>query len=308
MGTPAFAVPTLEALAAAGHEILSVYTQPDRPKGRGQALAGSAVKEAALRLGLDIQQPERIRRPEVLERLRAQVPDVMVVVGYGQIIPQSIIDIPPLGIINVHGSLLPMLRGAGPLQWSLANGDIVTGVTTMRINAGLDTGDMLLKSATRIDIDENAQELGERLAPMGAKLLLETLDGLAAGTITPEPQVDADATYAPILSKEDSRIDWNWTAQKIHNRTRGFYPWPGTATSFRGAPLRLWKTRLHPERSSLPPGHFISAKGPVLVACGEGTLLELLEVQQEGRKRVSGADFRNGLRITENEILGEIVP
>jgi methionyl-tRNA formyltransferase len=305
MGTPAFAVPTLEAMAAAGHEILAVYTQPDRPKGRGQALATSPVKEAALRLGLPLEQPERIRRPEVLETLRGQAPDVMVVVGYGQIIPQSIIDIPPLGIINVHGSLLPMLRGAGPLQWSLANGDIVTGVTTMRINAGLDTGDMLLKAATRIDIDENAQELGERLAPMGAKLLIETLEGLATGSIVAEPQNDADATYAPILSKEDGRIDWTWPAQKIHNRTRGFYPWPGTATTFRGAPLRLWKTRLHPERVSLPPGRVASAKGPVLISCGDSTVLELVEVQQEGRKRVSGVDFRNGLRLSENEILGE---
>jgi methionyl-tRNA formyltransferase len=305
MGTPAFAVPTLEAMVAAGHEILAVYTQPDRPKGRGQALATSPVKDAALRLGLDVQQPERVRHAEVLETLRRQAPDVMVVVGYGQIIPQSIIDIPPLGIINVHGSLLPMLRGAGPLQWSLANGDIVTGVTTMRINAGLDTGDMLLKAATRIDIDENAQDLGERLAPMGAKLLIETLQGLAEGTIVPEAQNDADATYAPILSKEDSRIDWSWPALKIHNRTRGFYPWPGTATTFRGAPLRLWKTRLHPERLSLAPGRVASAKGPVLVSCGDSSVLELVEVQQEGRKRVSGADFRNGLRITENEILGE---
>lgn len=201
LGTPRFAVPTLEAVLAAGHEIAAVYTQPDRPKGRGRQLVPSPVKECALAHGLRIDQPERLRRPEVVEQLRAVGADAMVVVGYGQIIPQTIIDLPRLGIINVHASLLPKYRGAGPIQWAIANGERVTGVTTMRIDAGLDTGDMLLKRETEIGPEENAIELGERLAVTGAELLVETLDGLARGVITPVPQNDAEATYAPVLKK-----------------------------------------------------------------------------------------------------------
>ncbi len=301
LGTPGFAVPSLEAMVSAGFDLLSVYTQPDRPKGRGQSVAMSAVKEAALRLNLSVEQPERIRKPEIVEALREQAPDLMVVVGYGQIIPQNIIDIPRFGIINVHGSLLPKYRGAGPIQWALANGESVTGVTTMQINAGLDTGSMLLKSETPIDPDENAVELGGRLSILGAKLLLETLANPGqAGTV----QDDKAATHAPMLSKLDAAIDWSWPATLIHNRTRGFYPWPGTMTQFRDQTLRFWKTRVVEESSTIEPGRVLGTKGPLKIACGHGTVLEVLEVQQEGRKRVSGADFRNGLRIDENEILG----
>ncbi len=301
LGTPQFAVPSLEAILQAGHEVLRVYTQPDRPKGRGQAVAMSAVKEAALRHGLEVEQPERVRHAESVEKLRQLAPDVMVVVGYGQLIPQSIIDIPPFGIINVHGSLLPKYRGAGPIQWAIAHGETVSGVTTMRINAGLDTGDMLLKAELPIGPEENAVEFGERLALLGAELLVETLrDPGMKGT----PQDDREATHAPILSKQDGAIDWSWPASVIHNRTRGFYPWPGTSTQFRDQVLRVWKTRVVAEPSEAEPGRVLSSKGPVLVACGQGTVLELVEVQQEGRKRVSGMDFRNGLRIVENEILG----
>src|SRR5450755_4657222 len=191
LGTPAFAVPTLEALLAAGHEVICVVTQPDRPSGRGRQLSASPVKEAALRHALPVYQPERVRRPEAIERLSALAPDAMVVVGYGQIIPQSVIDIPRHGIINVHGSLLPKYRGAGPIQWAIANGETHTGVTTMRIDAGLDTGDMLLKAETQIGPDENAVELGDRLAVMGARLLVETLEGLRTGRIVSEKQDDA---------------------------------------------------------------------------------------------------------------------
>lgn len=302
LGTPAFAVPTLEAMHRAGHEVLAVYTQPDRPKGRGQATAQSAVKEAALRLGIAVLQPEKVRAAEVVAALQAAAPDVMVVVGYGQIIPQNIIDIPRFGIINVHASLLPKYRGAGPIQWAIANGETETGVTTMQINAGLDTGGMLLKASTPIGPEENAVELGERLALLGAELLVETLSGLAAGTITPQPQNDAEATYAPILRKEDGAIDWAWTAAKIHNRTRGFHPWPGTFAKFRGQTVRLWKTRVRAEKMDVAPGTIFGAKGPLVVACGGGTLLELVEVQSEGKKRISGLDFRNGLRVGENEV------
>ncbi len=288
-------------MLAAGHQVLAVYTQPDRPKGRGQSLAQSPVKEAALRHGLRIEQPERIRRPESVEQLRSLDLDIMVVVGYGQLIPQSIIDLPSFGIVNVHGSLLPKYRGAAPIQWAIANGETLTGVTTMRIDAGLDTGDMLLKAETPIGPNETAVELGERLSQLGASILVDTLANPGmAGT----RQNNAEATLAPILSKLDSVIDFTWPAQKIHNRARGFYPWPGVATTFRDQPLRLWQTRVHNEFKNSQPGQIVSAKGPLLVACSDGSILELLEVQQEGRKRLSGVDFRNGLRINENETLG----
>lgn len=302
LGTPAFAVPTLEALVSAGHEVLSVLTQPDRPSGRGHQLAVSAVKAAALRLNLPVYQPERVRRPEAVAALADLHPDVMVVVGYGQIIPQSVIDIPPHGIINVHGSLLPRYRGAGPIQWAIANGETVTGVTTMRIDAGLDTGDMLLKAETPIGPDETATELGARLAPMGAALLIETLRRIAS--IAPEKQDSAQATYAPLLKKEDGLIDWRQSAATVHNRARGFQPWPGAYTRFRGRQLHLWKTRLSnaPLLPAAQPGTLLLQ--PLRAVCGEGAL-ELIELQLEGRNRITADSFVNGQRIAAGGILGE---
>ncbi len=301
LGTPAFAVPTLEAIVAAGHEVLAVVTQPDRPRGRGQVAAASPVKQAAVALGLPVYQPERVRRPEAVEYLRGLPCDAMVVVGYGQIIPQSIIDMAPLGIINVHASLLPKYRGAGPIQWAIVNGETRTGVTTMRIDAGLDTGDMLLKAETEIDPEENAMALGTRLAAMGAQLLVATLDGLAAGTIGAEKQNGAQATHARLIKKEDGRIEWTQSALAIHNRIRGLQPWPGAQTTFRGQPLHIWRSRVG--EGSGEAGHIVSLK-PLAVGTGSGTL-ELVEVQQEGRKRLAAGDFANGQRLKENEVLGE---
>ena len=300
LGTPRFAVPTLERLAAAGYEIAAVVTQPDRPSGRGQQTSASPVKQAALRLGLPVYQPERVRRPEAVEHLRELAPEAMVVVGYGQIIPQSVIDIPRLGIINVHASLLPKYRGAGPIQWALINGETRTGVTTMRIDAGLDTGDMLLKAEAEIGPEENALELGARLSEMGADLLIRTMEGLAAGTIVPEKQNPADATLAPILKKEDGTIDWNQPEQAIHNRVRGLQPWPGASTTFRGQKLHIWRSR--PAAGTGAPGTLLQVKPP-MVACGTGAL-ELVEVQLEGRKRIAAADFANGQRLAAGESLG----
>ncbi|HEX3748408.1 MAG TPA: methionyl-tRNA formyltransferase [Bryobacteraceae bacterium] len=302
LGTPAFAVPTLESVVAAGHTVLAVVTQPDRPRGRGQIAAPPPVKQAALRLGLPVFQPERVRRPEGVEYLRAIPVDAMVVVGYGQIIPRSIIDMAPLGIINVHGSLLPRYRGAGPIQWAILNGETRTGITTMRIDAGLDTGDMLLKAETAIGSDETAGELGQRLAVLGADLLVETLAGLEAGRILPQKQDNALATYAPLLKKEDGRIDWTRDAQAIHNQVRGLQPWPGAETSFRGLALHIWRSRMAAS-SAGAPGSFASVKPPV-VRCGTGAL-ELVEVQLEGRKRMPAAAFANGQRLSENEIAGD---
>jgi len=285
--------------------VLAVITQPDRPRGRGHNAAPPPVKEVALRLGLPVYQPERVRRPEAVEHLRALGVDAMVIVGYGQIIPQVVIDLAPLGIINVHASLLPKYRGAGPIQWAVINGETRTGVTTMRIDAGLDTGDMLLKAETDIGPDENAIQLGQRLAVMGADLLVQTLDGLAAGTIVPEKQDNSHATHAPLLKKEDGIIDWSQPAQSIHNRVRGLQPWPGAYTTFRGHTLHIWASRIpEPPRSgSRHPGTFLSLKPPE-IACGAGAL-ELVEVQLEGRKRMSAADFANGQRLNENDTLGE---
>jgi len=313
LGTPRFAVPSLERLIAAGHEIKLVITQPDRPKGRKQELFASPVKEAALRHGIEVYQPERIRRPEALDRLRQIAAEAMVVVGYGQIIPQAIIDMAPLGIVNVHGSLLPELRGAAPLQWSIARGYAQTGVTTMRINAGLDTGDMLLKYETAIQPDETAPELAERLAEAGADLLIRTMEKLQSGNISPVPQNDAEATYAPILKKEDGAINWTCPAQSIHNLIRGLQPWPGAYTSFRGQSLHLWRSRMTGRQYNAEPGTILAGAifpgtnypdPGVFAVGGDGAALELLEVQLEGRKKMMADVFANGHRITHADRLG----
>jgi methionyl-tRNA formyltransferase len=301
MGTPEFAVPTLERIIESGHEVMAVFTQPDRPKGRGQQVSMSPVKESALQHGLTVEQPQRIRRPEVVDQLAAIRADCMVVVGYGQIIPQAIIDLPPLGIINVHASLLPKYRGAAPIQWAIARGETRTGVTTMKIDAGLDTGNMLLKWETGIGPEENALELGPRLAVAGADLLIETLRGLESGMIMPEPQDNAQATLAPMIKKEDGHIDWNWPARDIVNRSRGFVPWPGTYTRFRDRQLSIWRARAAGEQ--LKPGTLVKAAGRVLAGAGEGSV-ELLEVQVEGKRRVDAAAFWNGYQMKNGERLG----
>lgn len=305
LGTPEFAVPSLERIVEAGHAVPAVFTQPDRPKGRGQELAESPVKQAAQRLGLAVHQPERIRRPEWVETLAAMKLDAMAVVGYGQIIPQSIIDLVPHGIINVHGSLLPKYRGAAPIQWAIANGESRTGVTTMRIDAGLDTGDMLLEWSTEIGGEETAPELAARLAPAGADLLVETFRGLEAGTIGARPQDHAAATLAPILKKEDGAIDWSWPAARIHCRQRGFQPWPGAYTMFRGQPLQVWKCRVLPEQTAHGPGTVMARKRELAVAAGSGSVLSILELQLPGKKRIPAEAFLAGARLLENERLGE---
>lgn len=302
LGTPQFAVPTLEAIVEAGHRVEAVFSQPDRPKGRGQSVAFSPVKESALRLGLEVYQPERIRRPEAQALLQQFGIDAMVVVGYGQIIPQSVIGMAPLGIINVHASLLPKYRGAAPVQWAVANGETVTGVTTMLINRGLDTGDLLRRVETRIGPEETALDLGERLAAMGARLLVETLRDLSS--IVPEPQNDAEASYAPVLRKEDGRIDWKLPPSSIHNRVRGFLPWPGAYSEFRGQLLHIWKAAAAEATTGAPPGTLLPQKHRLFVAAGGGAMLELKEVQMEGRRKISAEAFLNGQRLAHNEKLG----
>jgi methionyl-tRNA formyltransferase len=296
LGTPQFAVATLDRIMEAGHAVAAVFTQPDRPRGRGQKNAMPPVKEAALRLGLPVHQPERVRRPEVVEQLRALGPEAMVVVGYGQIIPQTILDIPPKGIINVHASLLPKYRGAAPIQWAIARGETRTGVTTMKIDAGLDTGDMLLKWETEIGPEETAVELGDRLAVAGADLLVRTLAELAS--IVPQKQDEAQATYAPILKKEDGEIDWTMFTRDILNRIRGFEPWPGCYTFWDGQRIRIWKAQ-RLDLQAPPQGWFARKKGRLTAGTGNGGI-EILEVQLEGKKRMETAAFLNAFPDTES--------
>lgn len=296
MGTPAFAVPSLERLAEAGHHVSAVFTQPDRPKGRGQKEAMSPVKEATLRLGLPVFQPEHVRVPEVVEQLRAMQPEAMVVVGYGQIIPQAILDIAP--IINVHASLLPKYRGAAPIQWAIARGEKRTGVTTMRINAGLDTGDMLLKWETTIEPTETSVELGARLATAGADLLIETLARF--DTIKPLPQDHSQATWAPVIKKEDGCIDWSLSPQEIIHRMRAFTPWPGCYGFLRGQRFHIWKAS--PSDRAIAPGALRMEGKKLFAGCGQGSL-ELQEVQLEGRKRMETSAFLNGISLESSEVL-----
>lgn len=302
LGTPEFAVPTLEALVSAGHEVAGVFTQPDRPKGRGNRLTETPVKRTALKFGIAVHQPERIRRAEAVEQLKELRAEVMVVVGYGQIIPLSIIDLPPHGILNVHASLLPKYRGAAPIQWAIANGEQETGVTIMQIDAGLDTGDMVLKENVAIGPDETAPELGARLAPIGAQLLLEAIREIEAGSIRREKQNDSEASYAPILKKEDGRIDWSAPAETIYNRLRGFAPWPGAYTAFRGQPLIVLRAK-PAEGRDIAPGVLKVEHRRLFAGCGEATALELLEVQPAGKRGMATDAFLNGYKIASGERL-----
>jgi len=302
-GTPRFAVPTLEKLVASGHRVHLVVTQPDRPKGRGLELVQSPVKESALKLNLSITQPDRIKtNDEFRAQLTALKPDAIIVVGYGRIIPHWMLDLPPLGNINLHASLLPKYRGAAPIQWSIANGETVTGVTTMRIDAGLDTGDILQQQQLAIAPNDTAETLAPRLAAIGADLMVETLRALQSGTIQPHPQDNAQATLAPILKKEDGLIDFSRSATDISNRIRGFHPWPGAHTKFRGKTLQIIKARPAPD--AVPPSELLAQADRLLVGCAHNTSLELLEIQLEGKKRSSAPDFVRGYRSHPGEKLG----
>jgi methionyl-tRNA formyltransferase len=305
-GTPEFAVPTLKRLVEAGHTVCQVVTQPDRPSGRGQELAVPPVKQLAQSLGLPVVQPDKIKNNlEFRAQLEALHPEAIIVVGYGRIIPKWMIDLPPHGNINLHGSLLPKYRGAAPVQWAVAGGETVTGVTAMRIDEGLDTGDILLQREMPIDPEDTAVTLAPRLAEIGADLMIETLHGLAAGTIAPRKQDHIDATLAPILKKEDGQIDFNRTATEILNRLRGFQPWPGAFTSFRGKNLMLHRAHLVGSGiGPLVPGEMKVAGEDLFLGCGEGTALQAIELQLEGKRRMSAKDFIHGYRPKGGERLG----
>jgi methionyl-tRNA formyltransferase len=314
-GTPEFAVPTLKhLLAQSDFQLLGVITQPDRPRGRGMELSASPVKQVATAAGLKVFQPEKIRAPEAEATLRSLQPDAIVIIAYGQIIPARLLPIPCHGWINLHASLLPKYRGAAPIQWAIANGDTTTGLTTMRIDAGMDTGDMLLQTELKIGANETTPELAARLAEAGAPLMAETLRALAAESIQPRPQNNGDASYAPLLKKEDGRIDWTRPAQEIYNRMRAFAPWPGAFTTFRGQTVHLWAepvsrparesvTGVSKERSASPGALRVDAHS-LFVACGRATELRVLSVKREGAKKVEAMEFLHGVRLTEGERFG----
>jgi methionyl-tRNA formyltransferase len=302
-GTPRFAVPTLEKLVTAGFRIRLVVTQPDRPKGRGLELVASPVKQCALSLNLSVIQPEKIKTNEELRaQLAALKPDAIIVVGYGRLIPQWMLDLPPLGNINLHASLLPKYRGAAPIQWAIAQGETVTGVTTMRLDASLDTGDILLQQQLPIAPDDTAETLAPRLASIGADLMVGTLRSLQSGSLQPRPQDHSQATLAPILNKEDGLIDFSRSAAEIFNRMRGFQPWPGAYTRFRGKNLQILKAR--PATDAIPPAQLCPHADRLLVGCGHDSSLELLEIQLEGKKRTPARDFLHGYRLQPGENLG----
>jgi len=310
-GTPSFAVPTFEALLAAGHEIALVVSQPDRPVGRAQQLTAPPVKQAALAAELAVVQPEKIRNnTEFRQRLEAIAPDVILVVAYGRIIPLWMLALPRFGCINLHGSLLPKYRGAAPIQWAVAMGDVYTGNTTMLLEEGLDTGPILLQQTVAIAADQTAADLFDLLAHAGAPLVVETLAGLAAGTIKPRPQNHEGATFAPILNREDGRMDFAArAAHELYNRWRGFQPWPGAFTTLEGKKLIV-------HRMAVADGAGVSALGLVgpgqihvenhrlFAACAEETWLELMEIQLEGKKRMSAAEFLRGTPLAEHARLG----
>lgn len=286
MGTPVFAVPCLERLLADGHTVEAVFCQPDKPQGRKMQLTPPPVKQAALAHGLRVEQPQRLRGNEdVLSLLRGIAPDVIVVVAYGKILPQEVLDIPAYGCINMHASLLPKYRGAAPIQWAVINGERETGITAMQMDAGLDTGDMLLQKTIAIPEDMTAGELHDALRILGAETLSETLGLLARGELEPKTQDDALSCYAPMLSKELSPLDFSKPAQALHNQVRGLHPWPGAAMEHEGKRLKVHKSRVAD-----------NCTGPLCIPCGDGKYLELLVVQAEGKKAISAADYINGLR------------
>lgn len=305
-GTPQFAVPVLEAVIAVGHEVALVLTQPDRPVGRDQKLQAPPVKQVALTHSIPVLQPEKIKNnPELKAALEEIAPDAILVVAYGRIIPEWMLNLPRHGNINLHGSLLPKYRGAAPIQWAVANGETVTGVTTMLLDAGLDTGPMLLAQAVPIGEEETAEDVYENLAEVGAPLMVETLRRLEDGDLFPTPQDESLATHAPILSREDGRIDFTRTAKQIRDRWRGFQPWPGAFTVFRGKKLivhRLQCVDHHPE--PITPGVIHLHEGRVLVGCRESAI-ELDEVQVEGKKRMPAAEFARGYQLNSGERLGD---
>ena len=302
MGTARFAVPALETLVSAGHEILGVFTQPDRPSGRGRKPKPGPVKQVAQSLGLDVCQPDTLRSDAFEAQLKTLAPELIVVVAYGRILPRWLVELPAHGVLNLHASLLPKYRGAAPINWAIANGESRTGVCAMRIDCGLDTGPVYRCLDTAIGPEETAPELSDRLAPLGAGLLAETVWSIGRGEIEARPQDEAQATLAPRLTKEDACIRWEEPAGSLHNKIRGFLPWPGVVVLFRGRRCQLLKAKTtHRTGVEGPPGEIVLDGGHLFVRCGDARWLEIVSLRLENRRAVGGADFANGVRLKAGE-------
>ena len=301
MGTPDFAVPSLKRLIADGHEIAAVYTQPDKPKNRGMKLTPSPVKQMALAHNIPVVQPQTLREDGVLETLASFRPELIVVVAYGKILPKAVIDLPPMGCINVHSSLLPKYRGAAPINWAVIHGEAETGVTIMDIAEALDAGDMIAQRATPIDPNESVEQLHDRLAQLGAQLLSETVVQIANGTATRTPQEESQSTYAPMLSRELSPIDWTRSAWEIHNQIRGLTPWPATTMELAGNQFKVYAAEETGESTAQPAGTLVGTdKRGICMACGDGKVLRILELQAPGKKRMKAPDYLRGHPIQGN--------
>ncbi|WP_343209985.1 methionyl-tRNA formyltransferase [Anaerolentibacter hominis] len=304
MGTPDFSVPTLVKLKEAGHEIAAVVTQPDKPKGRGKTMQAPPVKEKALELSIPVFQPVKVREPEFIAHLKKLNPDVIVVVAFGQILPESILTLPEYGCINVHASLLPKLRGAAPIQWAVINGDREAGVTIMHMDVGLDTGDMITQESIPVEPEETGGSLHDKLSVLGAELLVKTLPLIESGTAPRVPQKDADSTYVKILNKAMGQIDFTKRAEEIERLIRGLNPWPSAYTFLNGKTLKIWKAQAVPEKTDGRPGEILTVgKECITVQTGAGNL-RILELQLEGKKRMSTESFLRGYEVSEHTILG----
>ena len=300
MGTPELAIPSLKALIDAKHEICAVFTKPDKPQGRKMIITPPPVKVFAQEKGIKVFQPEKLKVSEVYKTIENLSPDVIIVVAYGKILPKNIIEFPKYGCINVHGSLLPKYRGAAPIQWSIINGDKITGITTMFMNEGLDTGDILLQSKVYINENETSEDLKKRLSLVGADLLIKTIEKLEDGTIERIKQNDDEATLSPPLDKITGDIDWSMSSQEIHNLVRGSNPWPIAHTFLRGKLFKIYKTKVSSYYSNCP-GKVMSVN-PLIVGCGDNTSIELLEVQIAGKKRMPAVDFARGYRLSDKTV------
>ena len=304
MGTPEFAVPSLKALVEAGYDVCGVFTQPDKPKNRGMKLQRSPIKECALSAGIPVFQPVKMRDGEALAILRELKPDLIAVAAYGKILPVDILELPTLGCVNVHSSLLPKYRGAAPINWAILNGEDETGVTIQRMAEGVDTGDILAQASTPIDINENAGQLLTRLAHMGAELLMETVRKLETGLAVATPQDESRASHAPMLSKELSPMDWGKTARQLHDQVRGLFPWPSAVAVLDGIRCKIIQTIMVSIETDQQPGTVLQAdKKGLQIACGDGKVLEILELQPDGKKAMAAAAFLMGHPIQTGAVI-----
>lgn len=302
MGTPDFAVDCLDILVEKGHEVVGVFSQPDKPQGRKQIMTPPAVKARALELGLDVYQPVSFKDGNAADLLEKLAPELIVVVAYGKLIPQRVLDIPKYGCVNVHASLLPKLRGAAPIQWSVINGEKETGVTTMQLDAGLDTGDILLVKKTDILPDETSGELFDRLKVLGADLLIETMEAIENGTLNPVKQDDSQSTYASMLDKSLSPVDWSKSAQQVHDHIRGLEPWPVATTVINEKIVKLYGSRLAGNYSK-QAGEVVKADNEFIVCCGDGNAVSITQLQAQGKNKLNAADFLRGFKIEKGTIL-----